>query len=208
MDLTALTTRCESRFRDTTNAVISEAQWKDYLNDAYADVHAASDVWPYLEARATNEVTTSGQITLPTNVFRVTAVFNVTDELAMVPLQTRGEYRRWFADQTETGTPLYYRLRSNELELYPTPAVATEVAIDYWVPPADLSAGGDVPAFPAQYHRMLVAGALAYAYEDDGNPQQAEVHRARFERLLSQMKHELLGPRTEGYAEIVDNWGD
>jgi response regulator RpfG family c-di-GMP phosphodiesterase len=72
-------------------------------------------------------------------------------------------------------------------------------------PPADLTAS-DAPVFPAQYHRILVLGALVRAYEDDGALEQAGYYENRFQRMLMGMKGDLLSPRHEGYPPIVDNF--
>ena len=208
MNLTALQAQCKSRFRDTSNAIYADADWTNYLNDAYRDVNAAQPYWPYMETRTplTVPAHTAG-IALSTGVFHVTAVYDETDKYLLEPLQGRSEYRDEYPDPAAiTGPPVHYRLRGGYLEVYPRPTVDTVLQVDHFVAPAALSAGGDVPAFPEQFHPILVSGAMAYAYEDDGNAAQAAIHWARFNTRLQMMALTMLAPRTSRFEGIADAW--
>jgi hypothetical protein len=136
----------------------------------------------------------------------VTAVWNSTAQIPLVPIEGRSDYRHLFSRGDESGTPVAYRLRSNQIEVYPLPEVATTLHVDYMATPALLSAGTDVPAMPSQYHHMLVEGAMARAYQDDGAPDQAQLHLARFDRILEGMAADLLSGRNDSYYQVVDTW--
>lgn len=203
-----LVERCESRYRDTANAVVTASEWADYINDVYMDVMSAAGAWtppaPFLEARATNSVTATGEITLPTDVWKVTCVYNDTDDLEMEPITGRVAYRQLYPDPAANpGTPVHYRRRANVIEVYPRPSATTSIIVDYFVTPPVLGAS-DEPAFAEQYHRLLISGALGYAYEDDGDSRMASTHHARYLDLLSQMKAELEGSDGGRYQELVD----
>lgn len=208
MNLTALETQCRDRFRDTGQIIYTNADWDNYLNDAYRDVSAAQPYWPYMEQQASLVVVaaTSG-IALPTDVFHVTAVYNSTDKYLLEPLPGRSEYREEYPDPgASSGTPAHYRLRGGFLEVYPRPTVNTTLLVDHFAPPAALAAGGDEPAFPEQFHPILVSGALAYAYEDDGNAAQAAIHWARYAARLAAMERTLLAVRTSRFEQLADEW--
>lgn len=203
----AIVDRCEARFGDSSNQVYSADEWLAYVNDTYMDVVAAAD-WPFLEGRTTGLTVTAGtgEVSLPTDVFRVTSVYNATDGLPLAPIPGRAEFRRYFPEpENGLGMPLYYRLRSNTLEVYPHASAETSLTVDTVVPPAALATDAE-PVFPEQYHRLLVLGALAKAHDDDENPAQADRYQARYERLLADMKTDLLSPRTEAYPEVVDSF--
>jgi hypothetical protein len=211
VDLTALQTRCSTRFRDPDNEVVSDAEWTGYLNDAYRDVQAASAFWPWMEAVVTSAVTvTAGNqyVALPTDVSRIQAIRNRTDDLAMRPIPGRTLHLETFPEgSTVTGTPTLYRVAAKRLYVYPTPTADTVFDLEYPVAVADLSAGADEPAFPEQYHHALVEGALSRAYVDDGAPEQAAGHLAAFDGILGRMLTDLLGaPRADHYPAIVDDW--
>lgn len=199
--------RAEARFGDSLNQVYSAVEWLAYVNDTYMDVVADAD-WPFLEGRTTDLTVTAGEgeVDLPTDVYRVTAVYSATDKMPLAPIPGRAEFRRYFPDpENGLGMPLYYRLRSNVLEVYPHASADTVLHVDTVVPPAAIETGTE-PVFPEQYHRILVLGALAKAHEDDENPAQVAVYQGRYERLLAAMKTDLLSPRTEAYPEIVDSF--
>lgn len=210
MNLTALTARCKKRFADPNNNVLADGDWTDYLNDAYADALAASPYWPFFETQVTNLAYAIGvrSAALPTDAFRVSAVWNATDQFRLTPIEGRNEVYLLFPDQNETGQPTQYRVFSNTLQVYPLPEKATTLQVEYFAGPAAtlLVAGGDVPVFPSQYHRLLVEGALSRAYTDDGNSDWAKMHGDREATLIQQMVNDLLGTRQSRNAEIVDDW--
>lgn len=209
MDLSTLQARCAFRYRDTTNRFVEADNWTDYLNEAYRDVASAEPYWPFLESQDTSlsVAAGTGTVTLPADAWKVSAVYNDTDSVPLVPIPGRSQYRQWFRDPSNSlGTPQFYRLRGNILEVYPWPASATTIHVDIATPPADLALGTDEPVFPEHYHHILVMGALAKAYEDDGDPRWASSYQARYERLLADMRRDLLDTRTESYPEVIDTF--
>lgn len=209
MNLTALQARCTDRFRDPSHDILSNAQWLDYLNDAYADVQAATPFWPWFATSdATLTVAANARTTaLPVNVFGVTAVLNDTDDIRMRPFNagTSETYAEYPTD-TDSGPPLQYRVLGTTLYVYPKPTVTTALRVEYTKPAAELATGSDLPAFPAQFHRILVEGALARAYTDDANLKQAQAHEEAFAAILGDLKDAMLQPQEESYPEIVDNF--
>lgn len=208
MDFATLTTRTLTRAQDTGNHVFSEAEVKGYLNDAYMDVVAARPDWPFMETRRTQVTVTAGTgvVDLPTDVWSVGAAFNATDGFMLDPLDGRGEPRRHFPDDTSAGPPTLYRVLGSQIEVYPTPTTDTVLELDAFAPPAELSGDTDEPAFPRQHHRILVNGALAELYDDDGNHAAGDRHRARFEAGIHRLAMDLFAPRQEGYPQVIDNF--
>lgn len=206
MDRTALETRCRTRFRDPDQAVVTNTEWDDFLNDAYRDVIAASPLWPFLEQRnsAFSATAATRTTSLPTDCYRVLAVYNQTDHIVLNQIDGRDMAFRLYPNQDETGPPIHFRIRGQHIEWYPLPEVTTTVVLDYIATPALLAAGGDEPVFPEQYHNILVEGALARAYEDDGNLEQSAVHQGRFETILAGMMADLLNDRSPYSHTIID----
>lgn len=209
MDLTALQTRCRTRFRDANQAIVTNAEWLAYLNDAYQDVQAADPHWPWMETRSSSVSVTANarSATLPTGAIGVTAVRSLTDKIKLEPLDGTAEHIRAFPDVAGTpGIPRLYRVFGRTLEVYPVPAVTTTLEVEYNVGATELASGTDEPAFKPQYHRILVEGALVRAYIDDGAPDQAALHQAAFDSLLADLRYAELGTRTEHFPAIVDSW--
>lgn len=212
-----LVDRCETRFKDTTNRIITATEWQGYLADAFDEVSRVTPDWPWLHESTLNadvdfpagsaSVVLSAEITPAP--FRITAVYNQTDDVPMAPLaETTGSYRDFYAGSS-TGAPRHYRFTGDGvLTVFPTPEQATILRVEGYAPPARLDslATSEEPPFPAHYHDLLVYGALARAYEDDAEYQAAQVHFQRFMDGVERMRVALLLPRTEGYPLINDTF--
>lgn len=204
----AIRTYAALRFRDPTNVIVQDTDWKSYVNSVYGNVLIKMPYAPWNEGSSTVVVTAgSRSVTLPTDVWRVSAVYDQTDQFPMVALEGRQQVFQEYPQQTEVGQPMHYRIFDNKLEVYPLPQVDTTFLIEYFVQPADMVGDGDIPVFPSQYHDMLVVGAVAMAYRDDGNTQQAQVYDAEYNDMLKALMIEAGQPRQDRYYEIVDtNW--
>jgi hypothetical protein len=209
----SLVTRCETRFRDSGHAIVSAADWLEYLNDAYREVNGQQS-WPWMEARKTSVTFASGDNAedLGVDVYRVLSVHNSTDHYPLHPLEGRAEFRDEFPDETIPGSSVNYRLRGggatgSVLEVWPIPNHTFTTIIEYYGPPADLVSGSVNPVWPSQYHGALVEGALGRAYRDDGNKEWADDHMAAMEAIVASMTQDLMqGARNESYPRVLDNW--
>lgn len=211
MDLTALQTRCKTRFRDTGCAIYNDAAWLAYLNDAYGDVIAASPHWPFLETVSCTGITVAANArtaTMPTDASRVMAVRNATDKIVMEPYEGHEEHLIDDPQQALAGIPRSYRVFGSTIQVYPLPTATTTLHLEYKAPPALLASGSDEPAFPEQFHRILVEGALSRAYEDDGQLDQAGSASSRFDSILHAMMFDQLTSRQGRNRQIVDTWYD
>lgn len=204
--LAQLRTTLSSRFRDASFQVYTSAEYDSYLNDAYADIIGRHPYWPFLEQRSPLAVTAQAAgVALPTNASRVRSVYNVTDQIILTQYDGP-DYRLDYPNlETSFGPPLEYRLLGTTLEVLPRPTVATNLSVEFYAGPASLAAG-DTPIIPDPWQRLMVVGALALAYEDDGNLTQSSAHTARFEAGIQSMANDLLSSRTGRYPGIVDNW--
>jgi hypothetical protein len=206
-----LITRCEERFKDTANEVVSEAEWLSYLNEAYQEVNASYIDWPWMKDRINVAVTggASNQVSFDADfdVLTVTAVYNVEDQYLLLPLEGNDGYRLDYpGGDSEVGDPTNYRWHGTVLELWPNPATDFTLAADVNISPADLATSSSDPLWPNRYRRALVELALSRAYLDDGNAEWAATHRAEGERIIGNMVNDLLGGRIPHYPYIQDNW--
>lgn len=215
-----IVTECETRFKDTTNRVVTEAEWGTYVAEAWDEVVATSPDWPFLRAEDWG-----GSLAFPAGVrqvaldavfsvvpYRLTGVSNATDEMPMEALQP-AEAFEMFPPSTPKGPPTHYLFSAASgaptLYVFPTPLKTTTVSVAYIAETDGLHGIGTTykPPIPNQYLQALVHGALARAYEDDMQWDAATVHHARFQTIVERMRVDLLLPNTPGYPGIVDTFG-
>lgn len=198
------------RLRDRTAIVFQCDVMCNYTNDAYSKVIAANPHWPFKDSVdvAADMIVAVGanSVNLPTDATAVLDILNVTDDLPLREITGRKTWSQMFPDTPGlTGTPLYYRVFANTIQVFPYPSQPTQLRLEYKARPTRLAAAADTPLFPSEYHGMLVEYVMALAYQDDGNPAQAQAHMAMFEARLAEMKADLLGPRGDSYAQINDD---
>lgn len=205
----AIRDAAEARFSDSANVIYTEAEWLEYINDRYQEVWGTSPFWPFKRSHATVSVTGGSRASsaLSNGVWRVESVLDTTNDLRLKPLRSRADLARIDPSEGAVGPPQLYRLFNNTIEVWPTPETTVSLKVDVLLQGTDLAAG-DTPAFPAQYHRMLVDGALASAYADDGNGAMAKHYEDRFVKKLEQMKGDLLDSQEEGNYVVVDDYWD
>lgn len=202
-------TRCATRFRDPNNAIVAAGEWENYLNDAKAEVDAASERWPWLESRDTTLNLAAGvsTVAIPGSGWFVLSVLDSTNDAILDEISMWTTPDRVFPSEgDETGPPEFYRVFGSNIEVYPTPDDAVVLHVTYLTAATELSAGGDVPPWGSEFHRILVEGALSKAFLDDGNLEQGQAHAAVFQGLLAQMKATYLRNRGGGFAVLGDNW--
>jgi hypothetical protein len=202
-----LKTRCASRFRDSANDVVSATEWGEYINDALRHIYSQLPWLPIHDGRATVSLTANTATgTLPTDTYQVHAVYNTTDDFPLEPISNRAAYQEMFAP-TDRGTPEFYSVRGSVIEVYPTPDRDVSLQVDY-VGSVTLLTSTAEPAFPEQFHHILVEGALGLAYADDGNDEQGDRHWSKFETGLVDMIVFLGTQRTGAHMGITDTFFD
>lgn len=204
-----LQTETALRLRDTALVVFTAPYLNNALNAGYEYIMGHSPFWPFLETMANSAsqvVPANGNvITLPTDVWRIISVNNDTDKYALAEITGHKQFLALYPDPTaQPGTPKHYRLFNNQLQVFPYAASATQLRVEYYVT-ANLANDADIPAFPSEWHNLLVEYAMFVAYTDDGNLQQAQAHFGTFQARLADMKASLLGPRGDSYPQINDD---
>lgn len=188
--LSQLVTRAEQRWRDTSNAILTSAEWESYGNEAYRRILGLTD-WPFLET--TNDVSISTGVrsgSLPSDTATVLEVYDKTNDNRVEP-EGYGGHGWNIADEDDTGTIELYRQTDTSLFVFPAPDSSVTLEVTHTVYPGDL-ASGDSPVFPSQYHDLLLEGMMAMAYEDDGDLERADKHEQRFVRGIQRMRDALI----------------
>lgn len=204
---TNLGVRAAERFRDSGNAIVLAAQWLSYCNEAYNQLNAFTPLWPWLE---TSEQTLSftannRSAALPTDVLAVNWAYDTTDDYRLIDQMGRGDFFHQDHLRSEVGQPVTYRVVGANMELNPTPSVATTVKAECVLQPAAL-VGGSSPVFPSAFHDVLIDGMLSIAYLDDDDSKRADDYEKRFRTKIAAMRDSILMNRTETNQYIRDTF--
>lgn len=177
--------RCEERFGDTGNAVISATEWLAYVNAAYrAFLRTAK--WPNLQAEVTATIAANGHsVAIPAAALQggILDVFLTGGAEGARPLEPQPadlpqrNIRHWRARPT---SPLYFQQRGGRISVLPAWLAGGTLTLSYLTAPTALAVGTS-PVIPETYHDALISGALAQAYRDDGNPELASAYQAEFD---------------------------
>jgi hypothetical protein len=201
-----LRTQCAARFRDTGFTIVADAQWKEYVNQAYQWANTYSPLWPWLETASATVTVLSGTrgIALPADTVQVNWAYDTTDNYRLIPQEGRGDPWRNANLATDTGSPVTYRIRNGTIEVFPLPTQNTIITIEAVTMPVRMVADGDVPVWPTHFHEVLLDGAVSLAYLDDGNAEFQGILWGKFQAGVKDMLQTLLLFRTETNPPIRD----
>lgn len=179
--------RCEERFGDTTNTLITENEWLAYLNAAYR-AFIRMTKWPNLVSETTAAIPAGGRtVALPSTALQGGVIDVFLTGPPVTPLEAQPEdlsirnIRHWTDRATK---PMYYQVRGSRISVLPAWSAGGSLTIAYLAAPTALTLVGS-PVIPETYHDALVAGALARAYRDDGNAEVAAGYDQEFNDMVS-----------------------
>lgn len=204
---TAIGVTAALRFRDVNGAIVTPALWLEYLNEVYLETLRSNALLPFLETseQTVTVLANTRAIALPTDIWAVNWAYDVTDDCRLVPQEGRGD--QWHQDQarSDQNVPCTYRLRANQLELFPKPLVDTVVALEGVLLPAPLT-GGQSPVWGAGWDSLLIHGMLAKAYIDDGNDKFFTIHQGQYHDQQKALINFFLLARTETNVPVRDTF--
>lgn len=211
MNLTALIAKVR---RETlvTSTDVPDASITEELNNAYHVTQAAFS-WPWTHGSYTLTTTANTQSYDMHNgglkVRRVLGIVEIDERVRLYEMSPQEAWNRFGGKPPENNRATSYYVWDEKIWLLPKPpAVPAFAANTYTVyveqQPADLSAGGDLPAFTAQFHHILADWAAARIWEREEDFEKAERAMARFREGLEGMARYYLNPG----AEVVTVMGE
>ena len=171
---------------------------KNWINMGYYDF-VLRELWPFREV--TDTITTVGgtqEYTLSTeftdidaqNIISVTVQDNNT-KLVYWPYNQLRANQPNFA-QVGSSVPQRYYIKAGKIGLWPAPADAYTVVVDYYKVPTELSADADVPIVPIAYRESLVQYALGLEHDFNSDPDLAVKASNRYEQIVTLARNNLL----------------
>jgi hypothetical protein len=205
---TQLRDRCKTRFADTTNAVLSNQNWLDYLNDAYRWVQSELPFFEQMQTYTTMDCAAANRyLYIGTDVYNITMALDTTNDVLLEPVTDRSAHRRILTDRDEQGTPRWYKWTGpNQIELIPVPDAVYSYYFEYFDTFIDLTLAGSDPQIPSQHHGIIVEYALYLAYLDDDDVGASKPHLDAANRALVALRTDMYGANTSKNPQIVDDW--
>ena len=192
-------------FLEIQNAVLTDrfrepkrAAAKRWINYRYGRVWASED-WAFKRQIATVTLNSGAQSTALTGFHRILGLWDSsTGSLysEIDPIRPEDYYGKTAVTQasptgfTIVGNTIYFDRAASGAKSY---QVIGELAF------TELSADGDVPLLPAEFHYLLVPGAIAVGLREENDPTWKEVE-ADFQAAFDDMK--------KGYLTQVRNYRD
>lgn len=147
------------------------------INESYAEVSGIRD-WKTLENSTTVNTVASTEeytpITASSSVCRIRRISSIVDQTSNRFLDeiTREKFEKYYPyPSNDTGAPLlwyqsgYTSDRDIKFKLYKVPDGVYDLNVIYYEEPLELSADGDIPRIPDQFHYGLVYLGLAKYFE-------------------------------------------
>lgn len=170
---------------------------KNYLNERYRRVASAVNmarvrrgVVTANTAVGTNTVTFTGVAKLLT-VYDAALLERLLEETSVDDIRARD------AAASTSGTPTHYAILSHtidevELLLYPTPDAVSALSADALLAGTDMSLDADEPAFPEDFHDVLILGAEADGRVKNEKINMANKSEEQFETRLADLRYFLV----------------
>jgi hypothetical protein len=165
---------------DAGNGLARAQRW---INQAYLEI-AGLENWTWLE---TDLVTTA-----PVSILDLSEVITVWDTTNSVPLE-QSDYRSLldsYGEVTTTGLPVYWYQSGSTVSVYPVST--TSLTIRYVKTPAELSTSGSTPVVPAEFHDVIVLGAVRRGLLDDQDAGDYQLVRSEWDQRIQMMREKYL----------------
>lgn len=155
-----------------------------WINDAMREV-AANNQLLQIKASTQTASGTSGY-NLPTDILKLHSVRYDKTKLRVVTLKEAED--TYDVGNVSTGTPQVCYIWANKFELVPTPNAAKTLDFFYTRQPTDVTASGDTPEIPSQYHQRLVDYCKAQVAEMDDDMDRYSVKMNEFRTGVQNLK--------------------
>jgi hypothetical protein len=164
------------------------------INDTIWDISERA-LWHFLETTHTHTFSgDSFSSNEPTDRRVTISLRPVGDGHPLVPMRL-DDFEKKFGDRVdESGEPLVYYFKNDQLNVWPVPSSGTELREQYIHVPAavtDSTVEADI-VIPKQHHRAIILGTLLKLYDMEDDPELAVRFEGHYEARIERMKTGLL----------------
>lgn len=176
---------------------IAKTLIKSGINEAYSDSSSVRD-WNTLFNNTDVSTVSSTEeytpITSSSTICRIRRIDSIVDKttnkyLYNIDLE---QFIKDYPDPSATGSPILWYVsgydsnRDIKIKLYPIPDAVYTLNVKYYEEPLELTADGDIPRIPDQYHSSLVYLGLAkyFEYQKDS---MANYYRVMHDNFVSKL---------------------
>lgn len=179
-------TRVRVAIGDNESISVSDADIMRWINDAMREVAASNQLLQVTGVQ--NTIVGTEGYALP-SAPTLLKLHSVRYDKLKLPIYTRAEAEdRLGIDGTTKGSPSVAWVWSNKINLWPIPDSVKELEINYTRQPTDVTAVGNTPDLPVQYHRRLVDYCLAQVAEMDDDMARYQLKMQEFETGVQKIK--------------------
>lgn len=164
-----------------------------WVNQAHQEL-CNQEVWPFTLATATGAV--------PLAIADLGVIRSVRSSAGyrLDPVEF-GQLAHDETDLSRTGKATCYFRTDVGLSVFPVDT--SPVTVTYWRSPADMVADGDTPIPPAQYHELIVLGALRRAALEESDGPDYGSFDAEWQRGLQTMRERELLWHRDGNMQML-----
>jgi hypothetical protein len=186
----------------------------DWVLTTYQDVQDKHTTWNFLRFDFTYPTIAATSTYLPSAV-SLTELANWEQEDVRAYLTATGvsdesrlKKRTWdylrgvrLIGTVQTGKPCEFAIRPDKsMVLWPTPGDIYTVKGEYWKRAQTMTANADEPIIPAQFHMILVWGAVRYYAGDQGAAELFALADQNYNRLMKKLEKDELPKHTLGWS--------
>lgn len=208
MLVSEIATRVKRQFGDEAGAQITDADIIRWCNDAQTDIAINNDL---LQVSAYTATTAGTQkYTVPSNLLILRSVKWQGVKLQMVSMEEADALTLSTSTTSPAGVPNTYWQFARQIYLWPIPAAngTSDLVLYYTRQPVAITAVGDTPELPLQYHNRLVEYCIAQAAELDDNLQQYAMKMQQFKSGIDNLKDNATWEQHDVYPSITASLRD
>lgn len=199
MLVSEIATRVKRQFGDEAGAQITDADIIRWVNDAMMEITRTNNLLQI--SATTTTVANQAEYDLPVEILSLRTIKYKNIRLIGLSME---DFDTMLADDTAKGEPQAYYIYARKVTLFPAPSVggATDLKVFYNRRPTDVTAVGNTPEIPVQYHTRIVEYAIAQAAELDDNLQQYAMKMGQFKEGIDNLRDDNTAEENDEYPSI------